>query len=57
LSAGAGPYAAITRNDDQTGDGRLSGLFSVSASYRFATRWLRASRGTGSRPATTATST
>jgi hypothetical protein len=57
LSAGAGPYAAITQNDDQTGDGRLSGLFSVSASYRFATRWLRASRGTGSRPATTATST
>jgi hypothetical protein len=40
LSAGAGPYAAITQNDDQTGDGRLSGLFSVSASYRFATRWL-----------------
>ena len=40
LSAGAGPYAAITQNDDQTGDGRLAGLFSVSASYRFATRWL-----------------
>jgi hypothetical protein len=40
LSAGAGPYVAITQNDDQTGDGRLSGLFSVSASYRFTTRWL-----------------
>ncbi len=40
LAAGAGPYVAITQNDDQTGDGRMSGLFSVSASYRFTTRWL-----------------
>jgi hypothetical protein len=40
LSAGAGPYVAVTQNGDQTGDGRLSGLFSVSASYRFTARWL-----------------
>lgn len=40
LSAGAGPYVAITQNDDQTGDGRMAGLFSVSASYRFTARWL-----------------
>jgi len=44
LSAGVGPYVAISQNDDRatnrTGDGRVSGLVSVSASYRFDARWL-----------------
>ncbi len=44
LSAGIGPYIAITQNDDlpqtRTGDGRVSGLVSVSASYRLGQRWL-----------------
>ena len=44
LSAGFGPYVAITQKEnlpvDRTGDGRVSGLVSVSASYRFGTRWL-----------------
>lgn len=44
LSAGIGPYVAITQNDDlpqnRTGDGRISGLVSVSASYRLGQRWL-----------------
>ena len=44
LSAGIGPYVAITQNDDlpqnRTGDGRVSGLVSVSASYRLGQRWL-----------------
>ena len=44
VSAGFGPYVAITQRDnlpvDRTGDGRVSGLISVSASYRFGTRWL-----------------
>jgi hypothetical protein len=44
LAAGAGPYIAITQNDDlpqnRTGDGRVAGLVSVSASYRFGERWL-----------------
>jgi hypothetical protein len=41
LAAGMGPYVVVTQNDDQTGDGRLAGLFSVSASYRFGeSRWL-----------------
>ncbi|SAK57316.1 hypothetical protein AWB80_02261 [Caballeronia pedi] len=44
LGVGAGPYLSITQNDDlpqnRTGDGRFSGLVSVSASYRFTNRWL-----------------
>jgi hypothetical protein len=44
LGVGAGPYLSITQNDDlpqnRTGDGRFSGLVSVSASYRFTDRWL-----------------
>lgn len=44
LAAGIGPYVAITQKDrspfDSTGDGRISGLVSVSASYRFGQRWL-----------------
>jgi hypothetical protein len=44
LSAGIGPYVAITQNDDlpqnRNGDGRLSGLLSVSASYRLGRHWL-----------------
>jgi hypothetical protein len=44
LSAGIGPYVAITQNNDlpqnRTGDGRVSGLVSVSASYRLGQRWL-----------------
>jgi len=44
LSIGAGPYLSITQNDDlpqdRTGDGRFSGLVSVSASYRFSQHWL-----------------
>jgi hypothetical protein len=44
LSAGVGPYVAITQNDDlpqnRTGDGRISGLVSVSASYRLGQHWL-----------------
>jgi hypothetical protein len=44
LSAGVGPYVAITQNDDlpqnRTGDGRISGLLSVSASYRLRHHWL-----------------
>ncbi|EKS66629.1 MULTISPECIES: hypothetical protein [Caballeronia] len=44
LGVGAGPYLSITQNDDlaqnRTGDGRFSGLVSVSASYRFSDRWL-----------------
>jgi hypothetical protein len=44
LAAGVGPYVAITQTDnlpqDRTGDGRVSALFAVSASYRFASRWL-----------------
>jgi hypothetical protein len=44
LSAGIGPYIAITQNDDlpqnRTGDGRISVLIAVSASYRFGAHWL-----------------
>jgi hypothetical protein len=44
LGVGAGPYLSITQNDDlpqnRTGDGRFAGLVSMSASYRFGTRWL-----------------
>ncbi|HZZ10061.1 MAG TPA: hypothetical protein VFE79_05175 [Paraburkholderia sp.] len=44
LSAGIGPYVSITQNDDlpenRTGDGRVSGLVSVSASYRLGEHWL-----------------
>ncbi|SAL35253.1 hypothetical protein AWB64_03478 [Caballeronia sordidicola] len=44
LGVGAGPYIAITQNDDlpdnRTGDGRVSGLVSMSASYRFGKNWL-----------------
>jgi hypothetical protein len=41
LGAGMGPYVAVTQNDDHSGDGRLAGLFSVTASYRFSeSRWL-----------------
>ncbi|CAB3797828.1 hypothetical protein LMG28138_04328 [Pararobbsia alpina] len=44
LSVGAGPYVAITQNDDlpldRTGDGRLSALVAVSASYRLGQHWL-----------------
>ncbi len=44
LSAGIGPYVAITQRNDlpqnQTGDGRVSGLISVSASYRLGQHWL-----------------
>lgn len=44
LSAGAGPYLAVTQNSDTsgspTGDGRVSVLVSMSASYRFDQRWL-----------------
>ncbi|SAL49480.1 hypothetical protein AWB70_03985 [Caballeronia cordobensis] len=44
LGVGIGPYLSITQNDDlpqnRTGDGRFSGLVSVSASYRFTDRWL-----------------
>ncbi|WP_235025559.1 hypothetical protein [Caballeronia terrestris] len=44
LSAGVGPYVAITQNDDlpqnRTGDGRISALVSVSASYRLGQHWL-----------------
>jgi len=39
-----GPYVAINQTDqlpqDRMGDGRVSGLFAVSASYRFGSRWL-----------------
>jgi hypothetical protein len=43
LSAGVGPYVAITQDNlpaDRTGDGRVSALVSVSASYKFGKRWL-----------------
>jgi hypothetical protein len=44
LSAGAGPYVAITQNDglpsNRSGDGRISGLVAVSASYRLGAHWL-----------------
>ncbi len=44
LSAGIGPYMAIKQNSDvpgnPTGDGRVSALLSMSASYRFGPRWL-----------------
>ncbi|MGY6125423.1 hypothetical protein ACW9YV_08000 [Paraburkholderia strydomiana] len=44
LGVGIGPYLSITQNDElpqnRTGDGRFSGLVSVSASYRFTDRWL-----------------
>lgn len=44
LSAGIGPYVSITQNNDlpldRAGDGRISGLVSVSASYRIDPRWL-----------------
>jgi hypothetical protein len=44
LGVGAGPYLSVTRNDDlpadRTGDGRFSGLVSLSASYRLTDRWL-----------------
>lgn len=44
LTAGIGPYVAITQNDNGSqnsmGDGRISGLVSVSASYRFSQHWL-----------------
>ncbi|MGF6774773.1 hypothetical protein P3T18_007294 [Paraburkholderia sp. GAS199] len=43
LGVGAGAYAAIhhgsSNEDRDTGDGILSGLVSVSASYRFAQHW------------------
>ncbi|MFM0218771.1 MULTISPECIES: hypothetical protein [Paraburkholderia] len=43
-SAGVGLYVAIKQTDnvpqDRTGDGRVSALFAVSASYRFGSRWL-----------------
>jgi hypothetical protein len=44
LGAGIGPYLSITHNDDlpsnRMGDGRFSGLVSLSASYRLTDRWL-----------------
>ncbi|CAG4889642.1 hypothetical protein R52603_01000 [Paraburkholderia saeva] len=44
LGAGIGPYVSITQNDDlpenRTGDGRISWLASVSASYRLSQHWL-----------------
>lgn len=44
LAVGAGPYIAITQNDtlpgNRTGDGRVSGLVSMSASYRLGKYWL-----------------
>jgi len=44
LSAGVGPYVAVTQSDSfpagRTGDGRVSGLVSISASYKFGDRWL-----------------
>jgi len=44
LSAGLGPYVALTVKDssplDSTGDGRVAGLVSVSASYRFDRKWV-----------------
>lgn len=44
LSAGIGPYVSITQTDDlpqnRTGDGRISGLVSVSASYRLSQHGL-----------------
>ncbi len=44
LSAGLGPYVAINQTDqlpqDRMGDGRVSALFAVSASYRFGSRWV-----------------
>jgi hypothetical protein len=44
LSVGIGPYIAITQTGDlsqnRTGDGRISGLVSVSASYRLGQHWL-----------------
>lgn len=44
LAVGAGPYVAITQNDDlpdnPTGDGRVSAVVSMSASYRLGKRWL-----------------
>jgi hypothetical protein len=44
LSVGAGPYVSITQNDDlpqnRTGDGRVSALIAVSASYRLGQHWL-----------------
>ncbi|WP_408433285.1 hypothetical protein [Paraburkholderia sp. RL18-101-BIB-B] len=44
LSIGVGPYVSITHNDDlpqnRTGDGRVSALVAVSASYRLGQHWL-----------------
>lgn len=44
LSVGVGPYVSITQNDDlpqnRIGDGRLSALVALSASYRFGQHWL-----------------
>ncbi|WP_408221949.1 hypothetical protein [Paraburkholderia dipogonis] len=44
LSVGVGPYVAITQNSDlpqnRTGDGRISALFAISASYRLSKHWL-----------------
>jgi hypothetical protein len=44
LAAGLGPYVAITQTgnlpQERIGDGRVSALFAVSASYRFSSRWL-----------------
>ncbi|WP_310358492.1 hypothetical protein [Paraburkholderia strydomiana] len=44
LSVGVGPYVSITQNDglaqNRTGDGRISALVAVSASYRLGNHWL-----------------
>jgi hypothetical protein len=44
LSTGSGPCVAITQHDDlpqnRTGAGRISGVVSVSASYRLGRYWL-----------------
>jgi hypothetical protein len=43
LAAGAGMYVAVDQRNihgSDTGDGRLSGIVSISASYRLGRRWL-----------------
>ncbi|WP_425127983.1 hypothetical protein [Burkholderia gladioli] len=43
LSAGAGMYIAVDQRNirgNDIGDGRLSGIVSISASYRLSERWL-----------------
>jgi len=57
LAAGAGPYLAITQNDDKSGDGRVAGCSRSRRAIASRRAGWRASRGTGSRLATTATST